>query len=102
MPAFEKSARGLIGEDERRALEILLLENPGRGPVIRGTGGVRKLRIGLRGRGKRGGGRVIYYFRAAKDRIYMITAYGKTDQTELSAGDRAVIRELVERLEGEE
>ena len=74
LPAFDQSAQGLLGEEERRGLELELLENPTKGSVIAGAGGVRKIRVRLPGRGKRGGGRVIYYFRGAKERIYMIAA----------------------------
>lgn len=101
LPAFEQSAKGLLGAEEQRALELELLEDPTRGAVIRGTGGVRKIRAALPGRGKRGGARVIYYFRGAKERIYMIAAYAKSYRAKLTPEDKAVIRKLVETLERE-
>ena len=101
LPAFEESAEGLFGDAERRALEMELLETPTKGPVIAGTGGVRKIRVALPGRGKRGAARVIYYFRGARERIYMIAVYAKGKRLALTPEDRAVIRKLVQELKRE-
>lgn len=101
LPSFEASAAALFGEEERRVLELELVEDPRRGVVIPGTGGVRKLRVRLPSRGKRGGARLIYYFRAARDTVYMIAAYAKSDQADLTSHDKRVIRRLVARLEQE-
>lgn len=58
---FTQLAAELLDDESLRTLQNLLLEKPERGPVIAGTGGLRKLRLALPGRGKRGGARVIYY-----------------------------------------
>ena len=91
-----------MGEEERRLLELELLETPTRGAVIPGTGGVRKIRVTLPGRGKRGGGRVIYCLQSRKERIYMIAAYAKSEAADLTPADKAVIRKLVRELKQED
>ena len=58
----------------------MLLERHDAGPAVPGNGGVRKLRWGLRGRGKRGGIRVIYYWKTADDEIWLLTLYAKNVQ----------------------
>jgi hypothetical protein len=64
-PEFLSATRKLLNEEERVVLIDYLARNPTAGELIRATGGVRKLRWGLAGRGKRGGARVIYFFHSA-------------------------------------
>lgn len=71
LPSFMRSAVGLLDDNELRRIELEILRTPVAGPVIVGTGGVRKLRVALSGGGKRGGARLIYFFREAKGRIEM-------------------------------
>ncbi|MGH7578499.1 MAG: type II toxin-antitoxin system RelE/ParE family toxin [Longimicrobiales bacterium] len=99
LPSFERSAEGLLAEEDRRKLELLLIENPARGATVAGAGGVRKLRIAVPGRGKRFGARVIYYFRSSKARFYMIAVYGKAAKKDLTPGDKAAISKLVRDME---
>ena len=66
-----------------------------------GTGGVRKLRTPLAGRGKRGGARLIYYYRAKKERVYLILAYAKGVKANLTSAEKREIRRLVSELEAE-
>lgn len=101
LPGFESSAQGLLDEEARRRLERALMENPEAGATIGGTGGVRKLRVALAGRGKSGGARVIYYYRPAGRRVYLLLAYAKSEAASLSNEGKAVIRALVKRLEEE-
>jgi hypothetical protein len=73
-------------EDEDYAtMQAFLTERPGAGSIIKGSGGIRKLRWGGSGRGKRGGLRVIYYWWVAKDRISLLLVYPKNEQDDLSA-----------------
>lgn len=101
LPAFESSARGLLDEEARRRLEKVLLENPDAGVIIGRSGGVRKLRVAVGGRGKSGGARVIYYYRPSVGRVYLLLAYAKSEAANLSNEGKAIMRTLVERLERE-
>lgn len=91
----------MLTEPEAQWLESTLAQNPAAGNVVSGTGGVRKLRVALRGRGKSGGARVIYYFRGARQRVYLILAYRKNTRLNLTAAERRVMRTLVAKLESE-
>ena len=76
-PFFTKSLDRYLDDDEYLELQSYLIKHPESGKVVRGSGGVRKLRWGAEGRGKRGGLRVIYYLRLANGHIWMLTIYGK-------------------------
>ena len=68
------------------------------GDEIPGTGGVRKLRFGALGRGKRGGARVIYFYGGERVPIYALLAYSKSDKTDLSPSERRAVAALVEAI----
>lgn len=74
-----------MDDDEYVELQKYLLQRPDAGAVIRGSGGIRKMRWAGSGRGKRGGLRVIYYWWVAKDRISMLLVYPKNEQDDLTA-----------------
>jgi len=77
-PEFLAATRGIMDNDERGVLVDFLARNPLSGDLIPGAGGVRKLRWGLEGRGKRGGARVVYYYHGDAMPIFALTAYAKT------------------------
>jgi mRNA-degrading endonuclease RelE of RelBE toxin-antitoxin system len=82
------------------ALQIALLLRPEQGPVIPGSGGLRKVRWAGSGRGKRGGLRMIYYWHPADETFYMLFAYRKNAQEDLTPAQLKVLRKLVkEELE---
>ena len=80
-------------------LELELVAAPEAHPIIKGLRGVRKARFALPGRGKSGGGRVIYYV-AVKTAIYMMTAYPKNERDDLSPDQRKAILAALENLKG--
>src|SRR6185436_2691742 len=86
-----------LTDDEYAALQQAIAENPEAGAVIRGSGGVRKLRWRVRGRGKRGGIRVIYYVHRTNGQVWMLTLYAK-HETESIAGP--VLKKIKEALDG--
>lgn len=90
-----------LNTESLKILEEILLNNPKIGDVIQGTGGARKMRIQLEGRGKSGGGRVIYLDVFEKEKLYLLFAYPKNMQQSLSAEQKDAIRMLVEAIKKE-
>ena len=84
-PVFTRRIQQYMDDAEYAEMQAFLSDNPDAGNVIRGTGGMRKLRWAGSGRGKRGGLRVIYYWWVAKDRISLLLAYPKNEQDDLTA-----------------
>ncbi len=101
-PSFERAwAEMGLGDGELARLQSLLLMDPEAGDVIQGTGGARKVRIPLEGRGKSGGGRVIYVDVVIREQIYLLMAYPKNVQTDLSQDQKKMMRKLIEIIKGE-
>jgi len=97
---FTRAVREHLSDEEYRSLQLALLLRPEQGSVIPGSGGLRKVRWKVRGRGKRGGLRVIYYWITAEDSIYMLFLYEKTAKSDLTPAQVKVLRGLVrEELE---
>ncbi|MEP7384384.1 MAG: type II toxin-antitoxin system RelE/ParE family toxin [Gemmatimonadota bacterium] len=92
---FTASLRRHLDEEQYRALQIALLLRPEQGDVIRGSGGVRKLRWAGSGRGKRGGVRVIYYWAVEPSICYMLFVYAKNEQGDLTPAQVKVLARLV-------
>jgi hypothetical protein len=95
---FLSSTSKMLTEAERALLIDYLAYNPGAGDVIPGTGGVRKLRWGLEGRGKRGGARIIHFYHNGDMPVFALTAFAKNDQTDLSQQSRNELQVLTRRL----
>ncbi len=94
-PIFTRTIVGLLGDQEYQPLQLALAQRPQLGAVLRGSGGLRKLRWQLPGQGKRGGLRVIYYWDEASETFYMLYAYPKNEQDDLTAKQLQVLRKLV-------
>jgi hypothetical protein len=94
-PIFTKVIDRLLEQEDYRALQIALMLRPEQGPVIPGGGGVRKLRWAQAGRGKRGGLRVIYYWAPAEEAFYMLYAYAKSEQGDLTPAQTRALGKLV-------
>lgn len=93
-PEFIAATRKLMDDEERAALVDCLARHPTAGDLIVGTGGVRKLRWALEGRGKRGGARVIYFFHSATLPLFALSAFAKNERSNLSQADRNEFRRL--------
>ena len=100
--AYAKKAGKLFSGDERVAAEDGIAANPFRWPVIPGTGGIRKARVAFGGKGKSGGLRVIYFYQASPETIYMLTVYPKSEQEDLSPADKKAWAKFVKALTDEE
>ena len=95
-PTFARSATRLIDEDDLAVLQTALMLRPDAGPVIPGSGGLRKLRIAAKGHGKRGGARVIYYWRNNEDQIFLLFAYAKNERANLTVAQLRALRQSIE------
>lgn len=69
-----------LSEDEYLGLQVHLLQHPESGDIIRGSGGVRKIRWSTKGKGKSGGIRLIYYWKVSEEEIWLLTVYSKSEQ----------------------
>jgi hypothetical protein len=77
---FTRLIYDYLSEEEYLGLQVYLLRYPDSGNIIPGSGGVRKLRWAMRGKGKRSGVRVIYFWKASDDEIWLLTIYGKSER----------------------
>lgn len=93
---FTRLVQEYLTDDEYGELQLFLISDPESGPVIPGTGGVRKLRWRAAGRGKRSGYRVIYYVKCADGVIWMLTMYPKNVIENIPAHVLRQIREEIE------
>ncbi len=91
---FTRQIGKLLSDEEYRDLQVALTRNPRVGDVIPSGGGLRKIRWRSAGRGKRGGIRVIYYC-WSEQRLYMVFAYDKTEQGDLTPGQLKMLRNCV-------
>lgn len=98
LQSFQEDAGRIFTESERDELAEFISTNPHFGDVIPGTGGVRKLRWQARESGKRGGARVIYYFRDLNMPVFLLAVYAKGEKANLTASERKVMHKLVDDL----
>jgi hypothetical protein len=98
-PYLRAMERMGLDDAAMRSIELELVAAPEVHPIVRGLRGVRKTRFALPGRGKSGGGRIIYYV-AVETAIYMMTAYPKNERDDLSPDQRRAILSAIESLKG--
>jgi hypothetical protein len=98
MGEFLAATRKLMDDAERAELVDYLAYNPTAGDVIPGSGGVRKMRWGLEGRGKRGGARVIYFFHDMEMPLYILEAFAKNDRANLTQSECHELRQATELI----
>jgi hypothetical protein len=87
----------LMSDDQYRELQAALVTDPKIGDLIKGTGGLRKVRWKLPGGGKRGGARIIYYWAVSDDQIYMLYGYAKNEQADLTKDQIKALKQIVEK-----
>jgi hypothetical protein len=92
---FIKDVKALMPDSEREELVAFLGAHPDVGEIIPQTGGVRKLRWALAGRGKRGGARIVYYFHNERLPVFLLAAYGKNEKGNLSMAERNAMKRLI-------
>ena len=95
---FSTKARQVWDEDDKLEFIGFVAHHPEAGALIPGTGGVRKLRWGRPGMGKRGGVRVVYYYHDRTLPLFLLTVYAKSERADLTPRERQAIRKLVQKL----
>ena len=102
IPIFTKRWKEIgLGDKELHSLQIMLLKDPESGPVIEGTGGIRKVRFPMHNKGKSGGVRICYTDFAEYEVTYLITAFTKKEQENLTNEEKAVLKKMVKSLKEE-
>ena len=94
-PIFTKRIDRILDEESYRLLQLHLLHRPDAGDIIRGSGGIRKIRWASSGSGKRGGARVIYYRAVTKETVLMLFAFGKSERDNLTPDQVKQLAEVV-------
>ncbi|HEX3584482.1 MAG TPA: toxin [Candidatus Angelobacter sp.] len=96
-PPFTRYLRDYLADEEYRSLQHLLAQNPELGNMMPGTGGFRKLRWAdqRRGKGRRGGLRIIYYYFSREQQIWLMTLYGKNEADDLTAAEKSALRDSI-------
>ncbi len=92
---FTRQVLAVLSDEEYRELQLALLLRPDAGDLIPGAGGLRKLRWRLRGRGKRGGARLIYYWEREPGRIFLLFLYPKNVRSNLTPAEARALRKLI-------
>ena len=97
-PLFTQLLADYLGDEEYRALQLYLARDPEAGSIIPATGGFRKLRWSdrRRGKGKRGGLRVIYYYLAADFQIWLFTLFDKDEASDLSPSEKRILKAAIQ------
>ena len=95
LPGYRRRADELLSGDEQDAIVNLIAYEPTCGDLIPGTGGLRKVRVGRGGSGKRGGARVIYYFYNAEFPVLLLAIYAKNEKADLSPQEKKKVVALV-------
>jgi hypothetical protein len=92
---FSRQIRELADDEDYRLLQVRLMVDPLAGDLIPRSAGLRKIRLPASGRGKRGGARVIYYWATSQSVIFMLLAYAKSRQADVSADQLKTLRAIV-------
>ena len=98
---FTKYIQQYFDDEVYHRFQNFLMENPDVGDVIKGTGGLRKVRWRAKEKGKRGGVRIIYYWVVNKQKIYLLTVYAKNEVSDLTASEKKLLKKIVEEWKNE-
>jgi hypothetical protein len=96
--SYERRAKRPLTPEERAVAEAGIIARPEAWPVIQGTGGARKARVGFGARGKSGGGRIIYFFAPSSALQVLLDIYAKRDKDDLSHDDKKDIRDAIQEI----
>ena len=93
---FTKIITSLLSDDEYLELQNEIIKTPTIGKIISGSGGIRKVRCKIKGRGKRGGARVLYYWANNENQIFMLFAYPKNEMENITKEQLSILKKAVE------
>jgi hypothetical protein len=96
--AFEARAKSRMTREEVDSVITMIADNPTCGDVIKGTGGIRKVRFAIGGKGKRGGVRVVYYFYNEDVPVFLLTVFAKNERSDLTQTERRTLAKLVKKI----
>jgi hypothetical protein len=97
-PPYLADAERLFSDDERADIVDQVAADPRCGVVIPGSGGIRKLRVGIAGRGKRGGARIIYLFGGDDVPVFLLAAFAKNEKADLTSAERMAMSKQVSKM----
>ena len=95
---FTKNLAKYLHDEEYWQLQLYLMNQPSAGDIIQGAGGLRKLRWLAKGKGKREGVRIIYYWKMHTQKIYLMSIYAKNEVADLSAKAKKILKQMLEDL----
>jgi hypothetical protein len=98
---FSKRIAGLISDDKLAEFQTDLAQAPEKGPPIQGTGGLRKVRWGIKGRGKSGGARIMYLYLKVHGIIHLVFVFAKGESDNLTADEKKQLKKIVEAIKRE-
>lgn len=98
---FSKRMAGLLSDDDFAAFQAELAQNPEKGPVVEGSGGLRKVRWRLKGRGKSGGLRIIYLYIRVRNRIYLVFVFAKDESDNLTPVQKKQLKSIADAIKQE-
>jgi len=98
---YERRVKRLLSAEQRAAMEIEIVARWDGWPVIPGTGGARKARFAMAGKGKSGGGRVVYFVPTSRGALYLLDIYSKRAKEDLTDAEKRDIRRCLEAIEAE-
>lgn len=98
---FTGKAAKVMSAAEKDDLFDFIARNPEAGDIIPGTGGVRKLRFAIQGKGKRGGVRVIYYYYNDRNPVLLFTVFGKNEKSDLTEKEKNILYGIVQKIKKE-
>lgn len=94
-PVFTRRVLDILSDDEYKDLQVFLAANPAAGDIIPGSNGLRKLRWSIKGKGKRGGSRIIYYWVKPKDTLLMLFVFKKNEQSDLTVDQLKRLKTII-------
>ena len=97
-PGYLRKAKSLMSDAQREAVVTMIAADPSAGDVMTGTGGFRKIRFALEGRGKSGGARVIYYYCDAGIPVFLVQIYAKNEKANVSGSEKIALTKMAEEI----